>query len=69
MEASIVKFSGIIWTERKRNNKTSELIGGKPENIIHETGDLYVTILVERTRKIGTSEYCDQLKRILVEQK
>ena len=31
-----------------------ELIGGKPENIIHGAGDLYVTIFGGRTRKIGT---------------
>lgn len=31
-----------------------DLIGGKPENIIHGGGDLYVTIYGGRTRKIGT---------------
>ena len=31
-----------------------ELIGGKPENIVHGAGDLYVTIFGGRTRKIGT---------------
>ena len=34
--------------------KLLELIGGKPENIIHGAGDLYVTIFGGRTRKIGT---------------
>ncbi|HIT60986.1 MAG TPA: glycerol-3-phosphate dehydrogenase [Candidatus Fimousia stercorigallinarum] len=31
-----------------------DLIGGKPENIIHGAGDLYVTVFGGRTRKIGT---------------
>lgn len=31
----------------KEMTKLLELIGGKPENIIHRAGDLYVTILVE----------------------
>ena len=38
----------------KEMTKLLELIGGKPENIIHGAGDLYVTIFGGRTRKIGT---------------
>lgn len=30
------------------------LVGGKPENLIHGAGDLYVTIFGGRTRRIGT---------------
>ena len=30
------------------------LIGGRPENIIHGGGDLFVTVFGGRTRKIGT---------------
>ena len=38
----------------KEMTRLLELIGGKPENIIHGAGDLYVTIFGGRTRKIGT---------------
>ena len=38
----------------KEMTRLLELIGGKPENIVHGAGDLYVTIFGGRTRKIGT---------------
>ncbi|MCD8018339.1 MAG: glycerol-3-phosphate dehydrogenase [Clostridiales bacterium] len=38
----------------KEMTKLLELIGGKPENIVHGAGDLYVTVFGGRTRKIGT---------------
>lgn len=38
----------------KEMGKLLEIIGGKPENLIHGVGDLYVTVFGGRTRKIGT---------------
>ncbi len=38
----------------KEMSRLLELIGGKPENIVHGAGDLYVTVFGGRTRKIGT---------------
>ncbi|MCI9493489.1 MAG: glycerol-3-phosphate dehydrogenase [Lachnospiraceae bacterium] len=38
----------------KEMTRLLALIGGKPENIVHGAGDLYVTVFGGRTRKIGT---------------
>lgn len=38
----------------KEMKKLLEIAGGKPENLIHGIGDLYVTVFGGRTRKIGT---------------
>ncbi|MCI8293816.1 MAG: glycerol-3-phosphate dehydrogenase [Hespellia sp.] len=52
-----------------------EIIGGKPENLIHGIGDLYVTVFGGRTRKIGTllgrglsfDEAMEELKGVTLE--
>lgn len=59
----------------KEMGKLLEIIGGKPENLIHGVGDLYVTVFGGRTRKIGTllgrglsfEEAMDELKGVTLE--
>ncbi len=52
-----------------------DIIGGRPENLIHGIGDLYVTVFGGRTRKIGTllgrglsfKKAMDELKGVTLE--
>ncbi len=59
----------------KEMGKLLDIIGGKPENLIHGVGDLYVTVFGGRTRKIGTllgrglsfEEAMEELKGVTLE--
>lgn len=46
--------AAIFGQSIKEMTKLVELVGGRPENMIHGAGDLYVTVYGGRTRKIGT---------------
>ena len=46
--------AALFGQSMKEMGKLLDLVGGKPEHLIHGVGDLYVTVFGGRTRMIGT---------------
>ena len=46
--------AALFGQSMKEMGKLLNLVGGKPEHLVHGVGDLYVTVFGGRTRMIGT---------------